>query len=63
VDDAATATLMSRLYGELRQRSMKAIALQQTQLAMVRGEIKDGNGDDLTHPYYWAAFTLIGSPW
>jgi CHAT domain-containing protein len=23
-----------------------------------------GEGDrDLSHPYYWAAFTMVGNPW
>jgi CHAT domain-containing protein len=57
----------------------KAEALRQAQLGLLRGEarIEDGflgdltlppelanqSNTDLTHPYYWSAFTLIGSPW
>ncbi|MEQ8382348.1 MAG: hypothetical protein RH949_08260 [Coleofasciculus sp. A1-SPW-01] len=56
---------------------------RQTQLAMIRGEVRIEKGQlitpnftiplppqlaelpdkELTHPYYWSAFTLVGSPW
>jgi len=67
---------------------LKAEALRQTQLALLRGEIQIqgetlegmrgsvnnlalpsesiaalGSDRVFTHPYYWAAFTLIGNPW
>jgi len=67
---------------------LKAEALRQTQLALLRGDLQIqgdtlqglrgsvnslvlppesitalGNDRIFTHPYYWAAFTLIGNPW
>jgi filamentous hemagglutinin family protein len=67
---------------------LKAEALRQTQLALLRGEVQIqedalqgfngplssltlppesiaalGSDRTFTHPYYWAAFTLIGNPW
>ncbi|WP_334310534.1 MULTISPECIES: CHAT domain-containing protein [Spirulina] len=57
---------------------IKAEALRQAQLQMLQGQmtIRDGaiaNLDlppglaqydlDLTHPFYWSGFTLVGSPW
>jgi CHAT domain-containing protein len=67
----------------LKQVPVKAEALRQAQLAMLKGQVRleggkliaDGAsiplppelvqlGDkDLTHPYYWSAFTMIGNPW
>ncbi|MCC3408467.1 MAG: CHAT domain-containing protein [Microcoleus sp. PH2017_10_PVI_O_A] len=85
VSDAGTLGLMTEFYQQLREAPIKAEALRQAQLAMLRQEVRlqDGylirsnnnqalplpaeltaRGDrNLSHPYYWAAFTMIGSPW
>jgi len=83
VSDEGTLGFMSNFYQQLQEAPIKAEALRQTQLAMLRGEVRLENGKlissnriiplppelqnlgdkDLTHPYYWSAFTLIGSPW
>ncbi|MGD2182690.1 CHAT domain-containing protein [Lusitaniella coriacea] len=83
VSDAGTLGLMTTFYGKLREVPIKAEALRQAQLAMIRGEVRIENGElitpqgrfslptqleelgniDLRHPYYWSAFTMIGSPW
>ena len=59
--------------------TIKAEALRRAQLALLRGEVTAQNAlpngmtlplelahyanTDLTHPFYWSAFTLVGSPW
>ncbi|NEP58469.1 MAG: CHAT domain-containing protein [Symploca sp. SIO2G7] len=83
VSDEGTLGLMKTFYEQLQIAPAKAQALQQAQLAMLRGEVKliEGQlvsnkgsiplppqliklGDkDLSHPFYWSAFTLVGSPW
>jgi len=83
ISDEGTLGFMSDFYQQLQESPIKAEALRQTQLAMLRGEVRLENGKlvssdrtiplppelqdlgdkDLTHPYYWSAFTLIGSPW
>ncbi|NES24997.1 MAG: CHAT domain-containing protein, partial [Symploca sp. SIO3E6] len=83
ISDEGTLGFMSDFYQQLQEAPIKAEALRQTQLAMLRGEVRLENGKlvssdrsfplppelqelgdkDLTHPYYWSAFTLIGSPW
>lgn len=85
VSDAGTLGLMTEFYQQLRTAPIKAEALRQAQLSMLRGDVRlqDGylvrsnnnqslplpaelaaRGDkNLSHPYYWAAFTMIGSPW
>ncbi len=83
VSDSGTLAFMATFYDELQTASIKAEALRQAQLALLRGETRFVEGelavgdrrfplppelqdltiDDLTHPYYWSAFTAIGSPW
>ncbi|NJO11901.1 MAG: CHAT domain-containing protein [Leptolyngbyaceae cyanobacterium SL_1_1] len=82
VDDVSAASFMIEFYSALRTAPMRAAALQQAQLAMMRGETRVMNGmlswsggelplpaavaqnlGTLSHPYFWSAFTLIGSPW
>ena len=83
VSDEGTLGLMTDFYQALRRSPIKAEALRQAQLAMLRGEVRIQNGElitntrrfplppeltnftsqEFTHPYYWAAFTMIGSPW
>ncbi|HBL12210.1 MAG TPA: hypothetical protein DD379_12530, partial [Cyanobacteria bacterium UBA11162] len=75
--------LMTQLYEQLKQAPIKAEALRQAQLAMLKGKVSVAGGQLVTdnksvplppelaqltdrnfqHPYYWSAFTLIGSPW
>ncbi|MBC6451943.1 MAG: CHAT domain-containing protein [Hormoscilla sp. SP5CHS1] len=87
VSDAGTLGLMTKFYQNLlqqpgglsRRQPIKATALQQAQIAMIRVEVHPGYQKDTlpaelarclgneiidaTHPSYWAGFTLIGSPW
>jgi CHAT domain-containing protein len=83
VSDDATLGLMTTFYSQLKEVPIKAEALRQAQLAMIRGEVRIEKGQlvtpnytiplppqladlpdrELTHPYYWSAFTLVGSPW
>ncbi|NEQ54760.1 MAG: CHAT domain-containing protein, partial [Leptolyngbya sp. SIO3F4] len=83
VDDVGTAGLMTQFYTSLQNEPIKAEALRQAQLAMIRGDIRVENGQLLwsggtlelptalanidsslfSHPYFWASFTTIGSPW
>ncbi|MEM8641200.1 MAG: CHAT domain-containing protein, partial [Cyanobacteria bacterium P01_G01_bin.54] len=81
VSDLGTLVLMNQFYDQLGNPDVpiKAEALRQAQLALLRGETSLANGTigdvplppelarftnaDLSHPYYWSAFTLVGSPW
>jgi filamentous hemagglutinin family protein len=87
VSDEGTLALMSAFYDRLRspEITIKAEALRQAQIAMLRGEVRLAEGqlhgvgelagiplpnelksprqEILSHPYYWAGFTMIGSPW
>jgi CHAT domain-containing protein len=83
VDDEGTLALMTEFYQRLKNTPIKAEALRQAQIAMLKGQVRINDGQlrgtksdislpqelqlegnlDLSHPYYWAAFTMIGSPW
>lgn len=64
VQDEGTARFMEEFYrvrGEER-KTTKAEALRQAQLALITGRVKADNPKiDLTHPYYWAPFVLMGN--
>ncbi|MGB0560810.1 MAG: CHAT domain-containing protein [Spirulinaceae cyanobacterium] len=78
-NDVGTLVLMNELYRHLPESATRANALRQAQLALLRGEATAQNtlaegvtlpatleryGDrNWRHPYYWSAFTLVGSPW
>ncbi|HEY9834699.1 MAG TPA: CHAT domain-containing protein [Stenomitos sp.] len=83
VSDEGTLALMTQLYQQLKVSPIKAEALRQAQIAMLRGQVSLQEGKlfsgkttvdlppelaklgsrKLAHPYFWAGFTMIGSPW
>ncbi|MDJ0553700.1 MAG: CHAT domain-containing protein [Microcoleaceae cyanobacterium MO_207.B10] len=85
VSDEGTLGLMTEFYSHLGNVKIKAEALREAQLAMLRGKVViakgilrgiGGRGEvslppelanieraDFSHPYYWAGFTMVGSPW
>ncbi|HEY9667754.1 MAG TPA: CHAT domain-containing protein, partial [Coleofasciculaceae cyanobacterium] len=86
VSDEGTLALISEFYQRLKTAPIKAEALREAQIAMIKGQVRIEGGKlqgieqengaislpselakirnkDLSHPYYWSAFTMIGSPW
>ena len=83
VSDQGTLGLITEFYQQLRQAPIKAEALRQAQVAMLRGQVRLEGGklltrggesflspelgrwgdQDLSHPFYWAGFTIVGNPW
>jgi CHAT domain-containing protein len=73
VSDAGTLALMTRFYQQLKSAPIKAEALRRAQVSMIRKPILKNRSftsakpmpmnTNLSHPYYWAAFTVIGNPW
>ena len=83
VSDQGTLALMAEFYRDLKTAPIKAEALRQAQISMLKGQarLQDGHlqsargnitlpsllaqleNEDLSHPYYWAAFTVVGNPW
>lgn len=56
VNDQATASIMTSFYQHLAEGSTKSLALQQAQLQYLNAQKED----QLAHPFYWGAFTIIG---
>jgi len=83
VSDEGSLGLIAEFYGQLKTAPMKAEALRQAQLEMLRQEVRIEGGmlrtsvgnvqlppemtktgtRNFSHPYYWAAFRMIGNPW
>ena len=80
VSDGGTLVLMNEFYQSLKTVPIKAEALRQAQIRMLKKkvslanvidqpnvslppELASFNYEDLSHPYYWAAFTVVGNPW
>jgi CHAT domain-containing protein/Tfp pilus assembly protein PilF len=55
VNDASTSTLMKAFYENLNRGLSKSAALRQAKLTLLRGKEAAWH-----HPYYWAAFVLVG---
>ena len=53
VSDDSTGELMRRFYGYLKQGQAKAEALRSAQLDLLRDP-------ELSHPFHWAGFELVG---
>ncbi|MGD1715211.1 CHAT domain-containing protein [Dapis sp. BLCC M172] len=83
VSDVGTLALMNEFYQNFQKILLKAEALRQAQIAMLKGKVSLKKGElygsnsrvklpqelaeytdeNLSHPYYWAAFTIIGNAW
>jgi len=77
VDDGGTQGFMNTFYTALKQGKTPAAAIQQTQQDFISGKVtsqdvqqfrasggryvEGGIPIDLTHPFYWAPFILIGN--
>ncbi|HEY9646521.1 MAG TPA: tetratricopeptide repeat protein [Chroococcidiopsis sp.] len=77
VDDRGSQTLMTAFYGALSQGLTEAAALRQAQIALITGDFSHVSPPgaiaapasaanspaqpQLSHPYYWAPFILIGN--
>lgn len=60
VEDASTAALMRKFYTNLVNGYPKAAALRAAQLEVIDQTQDDGALTAWQHPYYWAAFFLVG---
>jgi CHAT domain-containing protein len=62
VDDASTQQLMNIFYQELQKSKSTSEALRQAQIALITGKVTHPDANkNITQPYYWAAFIIIGN--
>jgi CHAT domain-containing protein len=69
INDLSTCYFMATFYSYLKGSISKAEALRKTQMEFIEGKIHQKNvceeplssGENYIHPYYWAAFLLIGN--
>ena len=60
VDDGGTQVLMNNFYANLKTgKYSKAEALQKAQISLINSNNQQKK--DLSHPYYWSPFILIGN--
>lgn len=68
IADETTPELMKRFYGYLKEGKSKDEALRLAQIDFLRGPVEIRNvkqqkeSFDASHPFFWAAFQLIGYP-
>lgn len=61
VNDASTAELMVRFYQQLNDSTVtKAEALRRAQLSFLQDQ-KNGASSELSRPYFWSPFILVGN--
>jgi CHAT domain-containing protein len=61
--DALRAAQVAAIRGELRIENNHLIADRGNFEVDLPPELQHSTDPDLSHPYYWSAFTLVGSPW
>ena len=59
--EALRQTQLAMLHGKVRLENGMLVSKERT--IPLPPELQGLGNKDLTHPYYWSAFTLIGSPW
>jgi CHAT domain-containing protein len=68
VEDGGSADFMGRFYdgppgAATQRRQPKAQALHAAQRAFIEGRVRlSGKNGDAAHPYFWAAYVLMGNP-
>lgn len=55
VGDYSTANFMDKFYGYMQQGNSKSAALRKVKLDFINNDVPKNR-----HPYYWAAFVLVG---
>jgi CHAT domain-containing protein len=61
--EALRRSQIAMLRGQVRLENGKLQGLNKLGEISLPPELAARGNHDLSHPFYWAAFTMIGSPW
>ncbi|TVU54083.1 MAG: CHAT domain-containing protein [Arthrospira sp. PLM2.Bin9] len=61
IEDASTQQLMNVFYQKLSEGNSRAEALRQAQLALINQQVPHPQNQDISAPYHWAGFIIIGN--
>ncbi len=61
--EALRRTQLAMLRGQVRLEKGQLQGLEQSEGILLPPELGTRGNQVLSHPYYWAGFTMIGSPW
>ncbi len=61
--EALRRTQLAMLRGQVKFLDNRLISSRGNELPLPQTLVDDGGASDVRHPYFWAAFTMIGSPW
>ncbi|NER37736.1 MAG: CHAT domain-containing protein [Oscillatoria sp. SIO1A7] len=61
--EALRLAQLAMIRGELKIENGRIISSKQGKDIQLPEQLAGLTNDDLSHPYYWSAFTAIGSPW
>ncbi|TVQ22448.1 MAG: CHAT domain-containing protein [Leptolyngbya sp. DLM2.Bin15] len=60
---ALQAAQQAMLRGDWRVEQGQLVDRNGDRLILPSSLVFEGSGDNLSHPFYWAAFTMVGNPW
>ncbi|MBF2090089.1 MAG: CHAT domain-containing protein [Synechococcales cyanobacterium K44_A2020_017] len=60
---ALQAAQQAMLRGDWQVEQGQLVDRNGDRLILPPSLVFDGSGNDLSHPFYWAAFTMVGNPW
>lgn len=61
--EALRRAQIALLSGQVRFENGQLVGIGEAGKTVLPPDLAGADAEDLTHPYYWSAFTVIGNPW